>query len=85
MTANGKKNHHAWFGALMGFSRPKTVKIWFKFANFDVFLTFIPSDALYLAVLDRKSSPSLRKTPTSKNVKKLPLKKNIQREKKTQK
>jgi len=32
-----EKNHHAWVGALMGFSRPETVKIWLKFANFDVF------------------------------------------------
>jgi len=31
------KNHHAWVGTVMGFSRPKTVKIWLKLANFDVF------------------------------------------------
>ena len=36
MTAIGK-NHHAWVGPKMGFSRPKTVKIWLKLANFDVF------------------------------------------------
>jgi len=63
------KNHHAWVGPLMGFSRPKTAKIWLKLANFDVFLTLTPSDALNLAVFDRKSSASLRKTPTIINVK----------------
>jgi len=31
-----EKNHHAWVGTLMGFSRPKTVKIWLKLAIFDV-------------------------------------------------
>jgi len=82
MTANGKKNHHAWVGTLMGFSRTKTVKIWLKLANFDVFLTFTPSNALYLAVLDRKSSASLRKTPSNIKIKKLPLKK-TSREKKS--
>ena len=77
------KNRHAWVGSLMGFSRPKTVEICFKLANFDVFWLLSPSNALYLAVLDRKSSASFRKTPTNINVKKLPLKKqnNIQREK----
>ena len=67
-----EKNNHVWVGPLMGFSRPKTVKIWLKFANFDVFWLFTPSDALYLAVLDRKSSASLRKTPTIINVKNCP-------------
>jgi len=32
-----EKDHHAWVGPLMGFSRPKTVKIWLKLANFDAF------------------------------------------------
>ena len=37
-----EKNHHAWVEALMGFSWPKTVKIWLKFTNFDVFLLLPP-------------------------------------------
>ena len=42
MTANRKKNHHAWVGPLRGFPRPKTVKIWLKLANFDVFWLLPP-------------------------------------------
>ena len=37
-----EKNHHALVGPLMEFSRPKIVKIWLKWANFDVFFLLLP-------------------------------------------
>jgi len=86
MTANGKKNHHAWVGSLMGFSRPKTVKIWLKLANFDVLLTFTPSDALYRIILGsvrQEIFGIVKKDPYKHKRKKLPPKKKTSREKKS--
>jgi len=74
MTDNGKKS--SCMGRILnGVFQAKNVKIWLKLDNFDVFLSFTFSDALYFAVLDRKSSASLEKTPTNINVKNCPLKK----------
>ena len=80
-----EKNHHILVGSLMGFPRPKTVKIWLKLANFDVFLTFIPSDALYRIILGsvrQEIFGIVKKDPYKHKRKKLPPKKNTSREKK---
>jgi len=64
-----------------GLSRPKTVKIWLKLANFDVFFTFTPSNAL-LGSVRQEIIGIVKKDSFEHKGKKLPLKKDIQREKK---